>query len=91
MAAHTLKGQLKEVKMIKNILLKSFIGAILVALSGCTTIVADHSWTRCDLIRIAFEEQDELSPGWYDSALKEMRYCGMSYYSVDAAKDRGKS
>lgn len=77
--------------MTKDILLKISIAAILAALTGCATVVADHSWTRCDLIRIAFEEQNELSPGWYDSAVKEMRACGMIYYSVDAAKDRGKS
>lgn len=59
-------------------------------LSGCATIVADRSWARCDLIKIAFEEQDDLAPGWYDYALKELMTCGMRQYTPDAAKERGR-
>jgi len=62
---------------------------LIVALTGCAT--ADRSWSRCDLLKIAFDEQDELSPGWFDAALIELRACGMKHYSDDAAKDRGKS
>lgn len=61
---------------------------VIVALTGCAT--ADRSWARCELIRIAFDEQDELSPGWYDAALIELQACNMTRYSTDAAHDRGK-
>ena len=69
---------------------KLILLAAIVALTGCTT-VADRSWKRCELIRIAFDEQDQLAPGWFDAALIELQACGMSHYSTDAAKDRGKS
>jgi hypothetical protein len=59
------------------------------ALSGCAT-VDDHSWSRCELLRIAFDEQDELAPGWFVATQIELEKCGMKY-SKDAAKNRGKS
>ena len=58
------------------------------ALSGCTT-VADRSWIRCELLKIAFSEQDELAPGWYDAVVKELQHCNMGH-DDDAAKGRGR-
>jgi len=62
--------------------------SVALAMSGCAT--TDRSWSRCELLRIAFDEQNELAPAWFDAAQIELVKCGMNY-GPDAAKNRGKS
>ena len=65
--------------------------ALLLAALMLTGCASDHSWSRCDLLRIAFEETDELAPAWYLHTAEELRACGMRHIAPDAGKGRGKA
>jgi hypothetical protein len=52
--------------------------ACLAALAGVMTGCAKYSRQSefCQLLIIAYDEQNELAPGWYDSAAVEIKRCG---------------
>lgn len=49
----------------------------LAMMTGCATDPKKNE--RCFLLAVAYEEQDDLAPGWYDSAATELKRCGFKF------------
>lgn len=71
-----------------NLKIISFVLALSAALTGCGSLTA-HEAALCHLTLVAFDEQDELAPAWYENALTELKACGYDV-APDLADKRGR-
>lgn len=74
--------------------MRSPIELLLVTALAIISAIAAASFTKmyiysgyqCELLLIAYVQQDELAPAWYDEASDVLDYCGMGVEHEDGTR-----